>query len=212
VAKIQRKVLTLLESLYRFTSSQEGAPGEVELGLGITPVHDLSRMAEIGAASIVRDSAGYWLATVTQTHVATGTAISIINLTAPPVVSEGWTFNERQQWAWVIGIWGTVSDVGDFQDAGVLIENIANDFFVGPSVAAPNSVEALIWRSTSAVTDGVNSMIPNQQLFPPLPALILSPQDGLRFESTSDNLGTISVVFNAMLWVGQRNTFPPGMY
>lgn len=213
MAKIQRKVLTLLEALYRFTSSQDGAPSEFQLGLGIQGVHDLSRMSEFGAAKIVRASAGYWLASCTNTHVAVGDIEQILNIAAPAVPSEGYLFTERDDWAWYVDSWITANDPTDFQAANILLDNITNDFFVGPSIGVPNSVERLMYRATAIIAEGsltrgglgVNTL--------PLtnPVLILSPQDGIRFESRSDTAGTVTINFNVLLWIGQRGTMPPGM-
>jgi len=40
--------------------------------------------------------------------------------------------------------------------------------------------------------------------------LILSPQDGLVFQTKSDTAGTVTISLNALLWIGLRVTFPPG--
>ena len=214
MAKIQRAVLRQLENLYRFVSGQEGAPTDFELGLGITAVHDLSRMAEIGNANIVRNSAGYWLCSAIQNHVAAGTVTEDLDLVSPGVASEGYALNEREEWVWVINAWLTCTDAADFDAAQILINVIPNDFFIGPSDIQPSSVHQLLFKANDATAEGTMTAAGTSTLtqVANLPALILSPQSGLTFESVSDNAGTVVVTFNVMLWIGLRNTFPPGMY
>lgn len=215
MAKIQRKVLTLLEALYRFTSSQDGAPSEVQLGLGITPVHDLSRMAQIGAASINRNSAGFWLLSCTQAHTVTGTITTDMDLVDPAASQEGYSLNEREQWAWIIAEWLTGNDSTDFSLVQIAINAMPNDFFIGPSygtVTNPNSVRQVIARYTSQNSGAqVGYGIRDTTTRVPLPQPILSPQSGFRMQSTSDSSGTITYNWNALLWIGLRSTFPPGV-
>jgi len=214
VAKILQPVLKTLEALYRFAGGQNGAPTEMELGLGITPVHDLSRMAEIGAANVVRASAGYWLASNVHTHTVTGGIQKSLNLVSPPVASEGYALNERTEWVWLINCWITADDATDFNHANVLINNIGNDFFVGPSDVAPASTRFLYARFLSILSGLSQTMAGtgNSNMIQPVgPIPILSPQDGIRFESGSDTAGTVVITFNALLWIGKRNTFPPGL-
>lgn len=211
MAKIQRKVLTLLEALYRFTSSQDGAPSEFQLGLGITPVHDLSRMAQIGSALINRDSAGYWVASIRAVHVAPGTLNVDMNFVTPGSSGEGYIFVERTHWIWIMEVWGRTNDTGDFAEANVSINPITNDFFIGPSEGIPDSVASLIQRWTAAIGSGI--MIPTiEPEHGPSPVLLLSPQDGVRFNSVADNVGTVTNTLNMLLWIGLRNTFPPGLH
>lgn len=214
MAKITRRVLTLLESLYRFTGGQKGAPDSVELDLGVQPVHDLSRMAEIGAAKIVRASAGYWMASVTHTHVAgIATIDSTLNLVSPfHTASEGYSFIERDSWAWYIADWCTVTSVANSFIVQTQLNNITNDFFVGPSVGPPNSVIGVINRYTSFDNNALHEVgLSNTRRTTPLPLPILSPQDGILVSSRNQAGGITTINVNIMLWIGQRNTFPPGL-
>ena len=211
MAKILKPVLRLLERLYSFPGAQAGAPVDIDIGLPIQVVHDVSRMSELGNASIVRASHGYWLASSTQSHSGAGGLTENLNLITPAVASEGWKMVEETHWAWVVDVWGLSSAQSTFTSAQVLIDNVTNDFFIGPSTDQPDSVERLLWRSVSVVTDGTpvkNVLIP---LTPPLanfPALVLSPQDGLEFQSKAS--GAVAITENVLLWVGLRGTFPPG--
>jgi len=209
MAKITRPVLKTLETLYRFIDGQDGAPSDVELGLGVTPVHDLSRMAEIGAANVVRNSAGYWLASMRNVHTVTGALTLNLNFVTPGSVGEGYTFDERTQWIWIIDDWGISNDATDFQEAVLSINPITNDFFIGPSEGVPASVLNMIARYTGAIGSGplVRNLMETQY-----PKLILSPQDGIRYLTLADSAGTVTITHNILLWIGIRNTFPPGMY
>ncbi len=211
MAKIQRKVLTLLEALYRFTSSQDGAPSEFQLGLGITPVHDLSRMAQIGSALINRDSAGYWLASIRAVHVAAGTINTNMNFVSPGTSGEGYIFVERTHWVWLMESWCITNDNADFGETNVALNAITNDFFIGPSEGVPSSVIQLVqrWTATLGSGMGVPTLDPDHGS---APVLILSPQDGVRFNSVAINTGTVTNTLNMLLWIGLRNTFPPGLH
>jgi len=213
LAKILKPVLRVLEQLYRFPGAQRGAPEEVELGLGVTPVHDVSRMAEVANSLINRASAGYWLASVVQNHAGVGGLQENLNLITPPNAAEGYSMDESTQWAWVCGVWMTGDDPTDFASAQVLITLIGNDFFIGPhDTSPPASVSQIIYRSV-ALNGFTGTFIGIENLvYVNRPRVILSPQDGLRFESVSDTAGTVVITFNVLLWIGLRNTFPPGMF
>jgi len=211
VVKILRPVLRLLEELYGFPGAQKGAPEEIDLALGIQPVHDLSRMAAIGAASNHRESHGYWLASAFQTFGgAPGSLNENLNLVSPAVRSEGYTLDEATQWAWVIDVWATSDVLAGFNLIQVLIRGITNDFFIGPSPDAPSSTDRLIYRSVAASATNTNVALPTTNNQVTFPALILSPQDGLRFEANAVAPAVIVFTENVLLWIGKRGTFPPG--
>lgn len=217
MAKIRQPVLKLLERLYGFVGAQDGAPSEVELGLGITPVHDMSRMAELGAAKVTRGSAGFWIATCTNTHTSVADIETVMNFVNPGASNEGWSLDESKEWIWIMDAWATATGtVADFLVAQMLTDNITNDFFVGPSQGNasnnPDSVSQVFFHGLSIVTNGslTRPVIPDIP-FPTNPIPILSPQDGVRFESRPQGTGNIVIHFNLLIWVGPRGVMPPGM-
>lgn len=209
MAQIQRPVLKLLENLYRFVSSQDGAPTEFELGLGISAVHDVGRMAEIGAARINRDSAGYWIASIRQVHTVTGSLTDDLNFTNPGSAGEAYSIDERREWIWLMADWLSANDGTDFGESTLFINVITNDFFIGPAEGVPASVRQPFARYTSV--DGTSGQgIRDATTTDIYPALVLSPQDGIRMVSVSDTAGTVTITQNILFWQGLRNTFPPG--
>jgi len=216
MAKILRPVLKLLESLYRFSGGQDGAPTEFELGLGIQAVHDVSHEVEAADANNAqgRPAGGYWIATVIQNHTVVGVLTDDINFVEPTNASNGYVFNEGLQWVWLIDAWGIADDAGDFEAATLFMRPNTNDFFVGPHDSNPaDSVDQLLVSWTSVLNRaGIPLALQLGAVQAQLPVLILSPQDGIQFASRSDAAGTVQIEMNARIWVGKRGTFPPGMY
>ena len=213
MATIRKPVLKVLEAIYGFIDSQDGAPSEMQLGLGITPVHDVSRMAALAAADFAQDrrAGGYWVASEVQAFVASGSLNTSLNLVSPPVASEGYTLDEGTQWAWVIDVWLSATELADFNSARVLLAATGNDFFVGPSDIAPSSQPRLLYNATAVAPTNTNVGL-NAAVGVQLPTLVLSPQDGLLFQGNANGAGTVTITYNVLLWVGLRNTFPPGMH
>ena len=216
MAKIQRAVLKQLEAFYRFVGGQDGAPVDFELGLGIASVHDVSREVEQQDANQRQDmgAGGYWVASVLQNHLVVGDINESLNFVSPVNASNGYTLDEGTEWVWITAVWGTVDDNSDLAAASVLINNFSNDFFVGPHDTNPAaSVRRVIFRSTSSATEDSKYLIQTQSVAVGVtfPILILSPQDGIRLESTADNLGTVLVTLNVEFWLGLRGVLPPGM-
>lgn len=214
MAKILKPVLRVLESLYRFPGGQDGAPTEVELGLGVTPVHDVSKMVERANAVINRASGGYWGVSEVQSHAAPGTISANLNLANPTNAAEGYLYDEASQWIWIINVWMSVSDVSDFNSAQVALRPWGNDFFIGPHDSQPPSAQPQVigrWVSAATETGFDNIGIPQSPPIALFPLVVLSPQDGLVFQSNTDVAGTTTITFNVLIWVGARNTYPPGL-
>ena len=209
MARIRKPVLKLLENLYGFIDGQSGAPTEVELGLGITPVHDLSRMAEFGASEGPR--AGLWLMSAQNIHVGVGGIATDVDFVTAGFWKESFKFDANQQWVWILGAYLMANDNTDFASAQILMRpgTIANvGIASGPAPAVANR---LIARFTSVPTDGSQSVGLATNASPdPLPMLVFDPTADIRFESISDTLGTVTVTHNLVIWVGPIGVMPPG--
>jgi len=220
VTRYLSQVLQNLQKVYQFTTSQQTAPEEIELGVPIQLVHDVSRDSKYGSGP--GQNEGYWLMHAANTHVIVGTLTLLISPTGPTNRLNGFPAYDPDKFQlWVIRGWIDASDFLDFEEAGIfLIHSVTS---IGPTGAAAAAsandavmvVRGLAFNAIGGFPGRSNSNAPQspQSNFDPIP--LLQRNDGagavIGFTSTSDIGGTVAIDFNVLLWLGRRGATPPGM-
>lgn len=212
-------VLKNLEKVYRFTSSQLTAPEEIELGVPIQLVHDVSRDSKFGSGA--GQNEGYWILHAANTHTVPGTLTFAITPTDPTNRLNGFPAYDPDKFQlWVMRGWMDVTSLTQ-SDSGVIFLNHASSS-IGPTGAATAQVarDNIIWvrgtveTATLGFPTGASSAVPqSQSLFNPIP--LLQRNDGaaatIGFSSTADGAGNVAYDFNVLFWLGRRGATPPGL-
>lgn len=215
-------VLRTLERLYRFRSSQLTAPEEIELGVPIQLVNDVSRMAMYGSG--VGDNLGYYLAHLKTTHTVNGTLTLAITPNNPTQALNGWpsTYNPDRFQLWILRAWADNNDPTDFVRAGAFLQHSASS--IGPaggSAVQQARDNIFLARESVTVADSAGeptaagSTRPVQQSLFSVPIPLLQKDDGaaatIGITTTAGTGGTLSVDVNFLLWLGVKSATPPGL-
>jgi len=207
-APFQRKALRVLDSIYKFVGGQTG-PNQFALEASIQPVHDMSRMSELAGLG-ARE--GFWILQTAQSHAAGGELRDAINPYIATAINAGWPAELPDDLrVWVIDCFGyTASGTGNFALAEITLSYPA--VMVGPSDLAAVVNEQLLYRADteSAITVG-NEMLTNDN-GPVIQARLprrVEPGSNLNFQTEATGVTTIRLC--ALLWVGQRGTYPAGL-
>jgi len=213
-------VLRSLERVYRFRSSQRTAPDELELDVPIQVVHDVSRMAQYGTG-VGPKNFGFWIAAFQNVHTVTGNLTGTMQLDNPTNSLNGYpdTFSADDFQAWIMRAWMDSTDTGDMAGAQVIMGHSASS--IGPTgvagVIANDIVVMGDGSAPAANADGSGRTIiqnsePSNWFHRPVP--LLQKEDGsaalMKFTSTADGAGTVTVDFNVLFWLGRKGATPPG--
>ena len=213
MARIRRAVLGLLNTLYGFPGGEPTAPREIDVRLPVTPVHDVSREAELATGMGFFN--GYYTVYCAQAHVAAGLVEDTIDFppTAPNVALAGFNFNPDTQWIWLVDAWGTI-DVGtNFDEAWVAINHDPDEVGVTDGGAA-TGVQQIVMRFDASIPGSVPRYLERDARgAAPLPARIPS-LDGtgeIIVGSRSTGVAAFTALWNILVWVGDRGCWPPGL-
>lgn len=166
-SRILAAPLRLLQRLYRF-KGQLVAPLDVELGLPVQFVHDISRQAELGTytgreSGVDAIESPFFTINVDNVHAAGGELRQQIGIYSNQTTA--WALgtwvppDPDQETVWVLGAWGSI-DVGG---SPLTEAYIAHDFL--PKAGAGSGVApwGLIWTArgltAAALTDGQNLLL-----------------------------------------------------
>lgn len=222
MAKFAQRPLALLERVYRFVGGQRGSSA-VDLASPIVRVHDVSRMAELSAATNRGSAVGFFAVRISHTHTGvstTRTAWNPYELNA--LASAQWSPNPvdpSQEWVWLMAAGIGINDAADFDRAGlVILQNLPPALTVGVGgtdtpMAICNWGDGTGWAPSPGTQQMGRVPAPLTTAFS-LPQLIGAGgvnESGIEFISASDNGGTCVTVLNATVWRGPKGVMPPGL-
>lgn len=198
-----RKVLQSLDRTYRFEGADK-APSQLEIGLPIQLVHDVSREAALGEAGM-----GFTISGNDDVHVGAGTVESLSDPYQNLMFYYGGTTNQDIL-VWLIDCWCTTSasilssarlSVG-YVPWGSLI--VRRDRLIRRWAGAEGIYDQNVAPATFPYAGLINNNgVPDTTM--PMP---IFPGSTMRQQTTVTGAGTVRV--EGLFWFGPIGTTPPG--
>lgn len=219
MSRTKERLLFLLDRLYRFPSGSKAAPDDVNVEGSVQLVHDVSRMAEMGAIVTDPGAAGFFSVDQDNVHAAGG---ETVDNTVDPygTLAATWGIPD-QRWIWLYRVAGSASSNGTFGATALatLTASVAKlgqaisrrDYLIAAWGAANkaeigSTLSATFPVSLTSLSTGPFSPAPQMQLpFPLFPGTVLT----WHTFATAANPGTIR--FEALCWIGPYGVYPPGV-
>lgn len=198
MAEILSSPLKVLDRLYRFVAYS--GPRQVELGLPIQLVHDVSRSAELG-----REGMGYFIAGQDSNHAGAG----VIESTFDPYTHiPNLIPNSAEHWAWMVAGWGTASTALMTQASLALGYAPVGNYIVR------RDRPLLMWDSTTTIYDQAvapanhpYALLLNDTRTPMLHPVLFPPGSLARITSTAS--GVVVSRIEGLFWYGPMGSLPP---
>jgi len=211
VSRFTKKPLRILDNLYEFVGGLAGL-SEFELSGAIQPVHDLSREAELAGFG---QREGYWTVATSQVHAGAGELTDALTPYAQGTdLGNGWINPLPANWRiWVIDLWAYIVSAGAANLTAVQVVLSYPVQMVGPNDNNVVANERLLFHAdtASSIQGGTNTMIRQAgepSIVAQLPARIELAQN-ISFQSEASGACTINQF--ALIWVGEKGTYPAGM-
>lgn len=203
MARFLQKVLASLDRTYRFDSALR-ATDQVELGLPIQLVHDVSREASRGLAAM-----GFFISGNDDVHGGAGTIESSWNPYDEVTAMYG-AATSQDLLVWLVDCWGAVSSdvltnaelsVGYVPWTEMIVrrDRIIRRWNGSAGIYDQNVAPATLARGLV--------MLAAEQVNPTLPTPIF-PGSTMRQQTVMSGAGTVRI--EGLFWVGAIGTVPPG--
>lgn len=213
MALIARKVLDALQGIYR---TVDAPPSRIDFGNPITPVHDVSRQAEIGAA--LGPDHGFFVYHH-EFDMSAGTNQYLQQDLYAFVNASSWsaTFNTRDYWIWFmggVGVYVPQAGLGDIDEAtvGLQIPDGAADFLTGTLAGYFPIFQAAGDQALARIDNAIRYESVPLAGSKPLPVPFFCPQGTLISAAIDPNAGIANpgAILDIQFWAGRRGTTPPG--
>ena len=209
MSRFTGRPLLALGRVYSFVGGIIGLK-EVALDGRIQVVHDIGRMAELGAAGEIGRGGGFWYITVSTTHAAASRDQASIDVYA----AQGTRGYDPlpDEWCWYIAGMGRIT-VG--ANLGSCLIGVHNQSTVSMSASSTDPgivcVEAFQSAATTSL-DGTSEPLIATELgrTGPVPIPRGESAGGFGLRVVSETSGAATTVINALIWKGKTGTFPPG--
>lgn len=218
MSNFDNRPLKVLGRIFRFVGG-DAISSRVSLAAGATPVIDVSRQAELGAAGEVGFGGGYWVATTHQVHTGAGfirDAITVFDGGSATRVNGYEVLPD--EWVFAIAEWGQCTNVTTFTSAAVAIAGVPLQVIRGMHDAGNVSAVPFplsFWDTANAdlLLDTAGRILTRDSgsnVHPPIqiPRPANPANECLQFGSQCS--GAATTILCALIWKGKIGTYPPG--
>jgi len=200
--RFEARPLRYLDALYKMVGGLSG-PNTFAVESAIQPVHDVSRIAQIGSG--FSDQLGYFVAGVTDVHSGAGAIRASLD---PYDQVDARGFPRADSGVWLISAFGTCSSSANFVTAGVAITYpTIPDAFAGQQILTHIFPDALLAVTTTPVLIGDLARVTEHN---PVSPLFIPDGSTLDF-LTQAVTGANTINLHALMWAGARGALPPGL-